>query len=53
MTVFCLIRGDARIYSIFDLKYFLKMTGASASTEEAQSINIEVHEKLIEELVIL
>lgn len=54
-TLVCTRQGrvDARIYSIFDLKYFLKMTGASASIENAQSITIEVQEKLIVELVIL
>lgn len=41
------------VYSIFDLKYFLKITGASASVEKAMSMIIELHENAIDELVIL
>lgn len=42
-----------RNYSILDLKYFLKITGASASVEKARSMKIELHENAIDELVIL
>lgn len=42
-----------RYYSIFDLKYFLKITGARASDEKARSMKIELHENAIDELVIL
>lgn len=47
------VQNFKRVYSIFDLKYFLKMTGASASVEKASSMKIDVHEKFIDELVIL
>lgn len=42
-----------RIYSTFDLKYFLKMTGAKAKVENAKSITMELQENAIDELVIL
>lgn len=42
-----------RVYSTFDLKYFLKITGAKESIEKANSITIEVQENAIDELVIL
>jgi hypothetical protein len=40
-------------YSIFDLKYFLNITGARARMENAPNMPTELHEKAIEELVIL
>lgn len=42
-----------RIYSTFDLKYFLNITGANERSENTQSIKIDPHENAIVELVIL
>lgn len=49
------IKSDSikRVYSTFDLKYLLKITGANESIEKANSMTIELHENAIDELVIL
>lgn len=41
------------IYSTFDLKYFLKITGDNDSKEQTDSIKVDWNEKLSLELVIL
>lgn len=54
MMLFKVMKINAKhFHSIFDFMNLLKMTGASATKENKQSIIIEVHEKAKDELVIL